>query len=395
MSKFTGLVLQGGGARGAFECGAISRLYANPRFGIHAVAGASIGAINAACLVGGRSREELGVSLGNGSAGESAPDGTAPWAVEELWRRLKIDMSLVPAQLHPWVQKLGNHLCLPRIDYFDLPRWTSCYDTEPMRDLLIELIDFRKLNSSPVKVTLVAVDVESGQLTEFKNWNGQSGLTVDHIMASASLPPEFPMTVIDSRRYWDGGLFDNTPMESVIDALVQADQRRPAPAVLDLPESDDNADLLVYLLQLMPGTGEIPEDLMEVCDRQMQIIFANKSGEDADRVGQINDYVTLVRRLVDGLPTAQAARFREDPLYRKLSHHRVVRIVTIPMQPGGISSGADDFSTVTIDARIAEGDAAAARANAGRQDTGASRPARARLSSGLTNSRRVRRERRN
>ena len=350
MSNLTGLVLQGGGARGAFECGAISRLYRDPDFGIHAVAGASIGAINAACLVGGRSQTELGLS----QVSACPPlDGTAPWAVEELWRRLKMPfMSFVPPMLHELAQKSGNKLCSPRFDLFDIFSWTNTYTTDRMRELLKELINFEKLNASPVRVSLVAVDVRSGKPIDFTNWGDQKGLTVEHIMASASLPPGFPMTEIDHHRYWDGGLFDNTPMESVIDALVEEDTRSPAPPAPKLPENDDESDLLVYLLQLMPGAGEVPEDMYQVCDRQMQIMFANKSQEDSDRVEQINEYVKLVRKLVKALPHSTARQFQAEPL---LAKHHLVNLQPIRMSPGGIFSGADDFSVSTIDARIAEG----------------------------------------
>lgn len=356
MRNSTGLVLQGGGARGAFECGAILRLYTRPGFGIHAVAGASIGAINAACLAGGRTREELGLRSGNGTADHQPADGTTPWALDELWRRLKsYEMPSLPHAAYEWLQTAGNRFCFPRLDYLNLPTWTSCYSTEPMRHLLTELVDFDKLNDSPVKVTLVAVDIQSGELAEFTNWRRGQRLTIDHIMASASLPPGFPMTEIDHHQYWDGGLFDNTPLESVIDALVEPDTRASAPA----GEQEQRSDLDVYLMQLMPSAGGIPRNLVQVPDRMVQIIFANKSREDADRVRQINDCVTLVRDLVKVLPADAAAQFDQDPRYKAISQYRVVNLVTVPMRPGGISSGAGDFSAGTIDARIAEGQDAA------------------------------------
>jgi NTE family protein len=79
-----------------------------------------------------------------------------------------------------------------------------------------------------------ATDVEAGQIEYF--YSGDKGLCLDHIVASGSLPPSFPMTVIGEKTYWDGGLFDNTPLGAVLDRL----------------DTSTGADRTIYVVNLFP-----------------------------------------------------------------------------------------------------------------------------------------------
>ena len=118
---------------------------------------------------------------------------------------------------------------------FSYPDWTSLYDVSPMRETLAEVCDFNQLNDpTHMRIAVTATNVQTGDQVCFANFVGNPdsvyyvtprisrvSLTPDHILASGSLPPGFPMTVIDGVPYWDGGLFDNTPIESMLDLLTE------------------------------------------------------------------------------------------------------------------------------------------------------------------------------
>jgi NTE family protein len=89
-------------------------------------------------------------------------------------------------------------------------------------------------------------------------------LTLDHLLASGSLPPAFPMTAIDDKFYWDGGLFDNTPLGAVLDRL----------------DATTSGDLIIYVVNLFPNKAPVPRTMSQVAERVQNPLFANKSLED-------------------------------------------------------------------------------------------------------------------
>jgi NTE family protein len=139
--------------------------------------------------------------------------------------------------------------------------WTYFYDTQPLRDTLAELVDLERLKQSNAEPLLLisATDVKEGQIEYFDSREG--GLSLDHILASGSLPPAFPMTEIGDQHYWDGGLFDNTPLGAVLDRLDPA----------------EDVERTVYLVNLFPNKGPIPDSLPAVADRMKNLQFANKT----------------------------------------------------------------------------------------------------------------------
>ncbi len=207
------LILQGGGALGAYQAGvyeAIHHAALEPDW----VIGTSIGAINAAIIAG------------------NPPDQRLPH-LTEFWRR----MDEGGAMRAPWMQHLPEEAKLQfnsaSLMGFGLPNFfsarpfsafglgmsvkpdqASIYDTAPLRKTLEELVDFEYLHNSPVRLSVGAVDVESGEMRYFDNHT--ETLTVAHIMASGALPPAFPAVTIDGRFYWDGGIHSNTPLERML-----------------------------------------------------------------------------------------------------------------------------------------------------------------------------------
>jgi NTE family protein len=316
------LVLQGGGALGAYELGAARRLYQDDHFAPDIVAGVSIGAITAVLLA-------------------RPAKGLKPLeALEAFWQKITVSGLFLPPPLRPYASVLGNpNFYLPRLDYFALPSWTNIYDTEPLRHTLAQLVDLDALADPSASPGLLvsATDVEEGQIEYF--YSRDKGLSLDHIIASGSLPPSFPMTMIGNKSYWDGGLFDNTPLGAVLDRMDRA----------------VGVDRTIYVVNLFPNKAPIPRTMAEVTARTQTLQFANKTAEDMKmlhRIDEVADLMQALENLPDGNP------LKDNPAYQavaKRNYVRVPRIISItrPELIGGFDGS--DFSPETISARADEG----------------------------------------
>jgi len=313
------LVLQGGGALGAYELSAARALYEHDNFAPDVIAGVSIGAINAVLLA------------------RPARDLKPLEALEAFWQKITVP-GLVPPPLRQYASVLGNpNFFVPRVDYFSLPTWTSIYDTTPLHDTLAQLVDLDALadeNASP-GLLVNATDVEEGQIKYF--YSRERRLSLEHIVASGSLPPSFPMTVIDGKSYWDGGLFDNTPLGAVLDKLDQA----------------ADVDRTIYVVNLFPNQAPIPRSMLEVTARIQDLLFANKTAEDVrllKRFNEVADLIGALKHLPEGNPLTDSQAYKD---VAKQGYIRVPRIIEItsPEQIGGWA----DFSPETIQQRAAAG----------------------------------------
>jgi NTE family protein len=322
----TALVLQGGGALGAFEFGAARALYENNVV----IAGVSIGAITAVLLA----RPANGKPLD---------------ALAAFWKKVTVPGEWFPPPLRPYASFLGNqHFFTPRLDYFNWPTWTYFYDTEPLRRTLKELIDLDKLQQpggDPV-LLVSATNIEQGQI---KYFDSKQGLSLDHIMASGSLPPAFPMTVIDQQApiskqsCWDGGLFDNTPLGAVLDRL----------------DKTPDADRTIYVVNLFPNKGPIPSNMVGVAERMKNLQFANKTLEDIKLLCRFNQVAELMEML-ESLPEDHPVK--RDKAYKavkKQAYVRVPRIVAITPPEPSAEFGDADFSPEALDKREKQGHAEA------------------------------------
>lgn len=291
-----GLVLQGGGALGAYEYGGIAALLdlideeasKGRAVTLKVVTGVSIGAINAACLVGARDRADARRRLA--ALWDDLIITTPPFLPSEIGR----DLSLFGVQ----------HFYAPRADLLLMPRWTYLYDTRPMLRTLAGRVDFAALNASATTFVVTAVDVESGELKHFANRDvGKTKATTiepHHVLASGSLPPSFPWTDIADggklRRYWDGGVVDNTPLGDAIDAFT----------------AGAGVARLLVIMNLFPTAAKLPATFAEVSDRMNQLRFGNRLRQDKSTADQINELITTIHALAalvpGGLPAELAAK---------------------------------------------------------------------------------------
>ena len=270
------LVLQGGGALGAYHVGVFEALH---EAGIEPdwVIGTSIGAINGAVIAGNR-------------PGDRVP------RLRELWRRFEHESPFPALRYWPGAgEALENFSTLAfGIPHFFSPRmlaWSgpqanvgldaaSYYDTASLRETLASLIDLAVLNAAHPRLTVGAVNVKSGALRYFDSRDGALGL--EEVMASGALPPGFPAIRVDGEAYWDGGLYSNTPLEAVLD---------------DNPRRDS----VIFGVNVWQPIGHEPESLWQVMARQKDIQYASRDDSHIARQKQIHHLRHVIRELSKSL----------------------------------------------------------------------------------------------
>ena len=312
------IVLQGGGALGAYELGVLKRLYEQDGFDPEVVAGVSIGAITAAAVVGARSGDPIKT-------------------LEDMWDEFEVFTSpLVPNSIESLLSTLGNpSFYLPRGDYLQFARWTSFYRTDPLKATINRHLSFERIAESEIRLILTGTDVETGQIETFDN-RDRGPLTIEHVLASSSLPPAFPMTRIDDRQFWDGGLFDNTPLTPVIKAL------------------DPDRDTQLIVVNPFPAKGPVPSNIPEVFSRMVQITLANKMKDNVELTLEVSEYVQLINAIKANVGLAGA--LRELPGFRRLKRYKLLEnIIYVTNTDDEAANGFFDFSGAAIKRRIASG----------------------------------------
>jgi NTE family protein len=146
------------------------------------------------------------------------------------------------------------------------PGALSFYDTSPLRATLERLIDFDLINSDRApRLSLGAVNIRSANFVYFDNTD--RNITVDHVMASAALPPAFPPIEIEGEHFWDGGIVSNTPLSYVLG-------------------EGPKEDTLVFQVDLFGTRGEMPRDLPEVEQRRKDISYSSRTRLNTDNYHQ-------------------------------------------------------------------------------------------------------------
>ncbi len=296
------LVLQGGGALGAYQAGAyegLCEIDVRPDW----VAGISIGAINAAIIAGNAPGDRLG-------------------KLREFWRQVsdgpQTDTFLGASEVRSWVSEanaIGTTLLgspgffTPRIPppFFyppGAPEALSFYDTAPLKATLERLVDFDRINAQEIRLSVGAVNIRTGNFVYFDN--KQQTIGPEHIMASGALPPGFPPIEIDGEAYWDGGLVSNTPLEYVLD-------------------EDTTDNLLILQIDLFNARGPLPKTLAEADERVKDIRYSSRTRHNTNANLKIHQVKLAMRTLLEALP----AELRDDPRTQELESWMVENAVTI------------------------------------------------------------------
>jgi len=316
------LVLQGGGALGAYELGVARVLYRDSAHRPDLIAGVSIGAITAALLARPKNGDPLG-------------------ALEEFWRRVALPADFLLPAFRPYASLFGDPAFFqPRLDLFAFPFWTSLYDTEPLCATLTDLVDLDALADRSVRphLLLTATEIEAGQIRAFDS--AVDSLTLDHIVASGSLPPNFPMTVIGDTAYWDGGLFDNTPFGAVIERM------NPAPGVKDERE--------IIVVNLFPNRGDVPATMADVGQRILNLLFANKTRSDVKLLKRFNGVAALLE-LIESDDRWKDLRATEAYADANRGYITVPNIIEITRGKPADGHSSGDFSPATIAELVRQG----------------------------------------
>ncbi|MBC8057163.1 MAG: patatin-like phospholipase family protein [Rhizobiales bacterium] len=296
------LVLQGGGALGAYQAGvfeSLAKTYREPTW----LAGISIGAINAALI-----------------AGNEAPSRVA--RLREFWETVSsaLPAPLIAANAHAREglnEASASHVMLFGVPGFFKPRFPpaplqprgsleaiSYYDTRPLRETLDRLVDFDRINAGPMRLSVGAVNVRTGNFEYFDST--KQPIDARHVMASGALPPGFAPVEIDGEHYWDGGLVSNTPLQHVLDQPGKA--RR-----------------TVFQVDLFASRGALPATLAEVSEREKDIRFSSRTRMNTTNELDRQVIAQAAKRLIAKLPPG----LRDDPDVRALAQVRCETAVDV------------------------------------------------------------------
>jgi NTE family protein len=290
------LVLQGGGALGAYQAGVFQGLH---EAGIEPdwAAGISIGAINAALIAGnapGQRVERLQAFWDTVTAPPLLPP-TAPLLAQaaeaggEIMRTalgwFEASRALFEGQRGFFVPRLPPPALHARAAADQL----GLYDTAPLKATLERLVDFDRINHrTGMRLTVSAVNVACGNFELFDNrrgrWAGRIG--PEHIMASGALPPGFGSVVIDGEHYWDGGLVSNTPLSAVLD-------------------EEPRRDTLAFQVDLWSATGPLPKNLLDVEERAKDIRYSSRTRAVTQQLQRERHLRRLLREVLERVPASQ------------------------------------------------------------------------------------------
>jgi len=286
------LVLQGGGALGAYQCGVYEGLHAA---GIRPdwFAGTSIGAINAAILAGNAPESRIERLRGFWNR-ISTPAGMPPQPLLE-WQSRWLNALPPSSPLREWANALSALTALWHGQSgFFVPRLpppyaaaagsaaaTSFYSTAPLRRTLEEFVDFDRINDGAERFGVGAVNVRSGNFVYFDN--RETKIRVEHVLASAALPPAFAAVEIDGEFYWDGGVVSNTPLEYVLEAAPRR-------------------DTLALQVDLWSARGTLPRNLADVFERSKDIQYSSRTRSGTDRMAERQRLRLALGRFAAQLP---------------------------------------------------------------------------------------------
>jgi NTE family protein len=297
------LVLQGGGALGAYQAGAYEALAEAGHFPSW-IGGTSIGAINAAIIAGNR-RDQCVSRLRAFWERVSSRLLAWPIATDDTSRRIFNETSSaiaaaggVPGFFEP---RIPPAVVMPQ----GTTAAISVYDTEPLRETLTELVDFDLLNSNSVRLSIGSVEVLTGNMQYFDSTLQTIG--PEHIMASGALPPGFPPIEIGGKPYWDGGLVSNTPLEYVLE------------------RSGPREDMCIFQVDLFSARGNMPKTLFDVAQREKEIRYSSRTRLNTDYFRELQ----TIRRTIRRLRSRVSQELRNDPDWQFLDDVSCSAAITI------------------------------------------------------------------
>jgi NTE family protein len=199
---------------------------------------------------------------------------------------------------------------------------TSWYDTSPLRRTLERLVDFDRINAGPIRLSVGAVNIESGNFAYFDTTTHKIGPA--HIMASGALPPGFPAIEIEGKHYWDGGAVSNTPLQWIL-------------------QYGPRQDTLVFQIDLWNARGALPRDIVDVETRRKEILYSSRTRENVDRFIETQRLRHAVAKICDRLPK-ELCDIPEAETLRRFADNKVYRIVHLIYRSCGYEGFAKDYA---------------------------------------------------
>jgi NTE family protein len=315
------LLLQGGGALGAYQAGVYEAL-AEANLHPDWVAGISIGGINSA-IIAGNPREHRVARL------------------REFWELLARSPLGFDSNLGSWLGGAGGSRDLANtmsagiaalfgVYGFYVPRFPGLqpagtrdaayiYDTALLKATLERLIDFDLINSpaNDIRLSLGTVNVGTGRQVYFDVT--EEVIRPEHVMASGALPAAFPAIEIDGEHYWDGGVVSNTPLEWL------ARHRLP--------------DMLAFQVDLWTPSGAFPNTLPEVITRLKEIMNSSRTTYYSSFFEELNRVYSTLARYLEQVPE-EFKRSDEAAYLTSVARRRLYHLVNLVYRPQHGAEGA-------------------------------------------------------
>ena len=313
------LVLQGGGALGAYQAGVYQALHEagmEPDW----VCGVSIGAINSAIIAGNppeRRLERLHTFWDRITARKVwhyTPDGDVYRKARNLTSSFMTSALgqpgfFKPHDMNPWLSPVGARTA------------TSYYDTAPLRETLLELVDFDRINSREMHFAVGAVNVLTGNFLYFDN--NKEIIEPEHVMASGALPPALPMVRIGTDHFWDGGIVSNTPLQHLLD-------------------QEDRKNSLVFQVDLFSARGVLPRDIQEVMSRHKDIVYSSRTRHNTDVYKRMNNLKAALYKALQKIPEQDLTN-EERATRETLAHLPGITILQLIYQQTAYEGDSKDY----------------------------------------------------
>ncbi|WBO21915.1 patatin-like phospholipase family protein [Sphingomonas abietis] len=313
------LVLQGGGALGSFQGGIAEALH-DASIPIDWVAGISIGAVNAALIAGNPPERRVERLKAFWATVTSAlPSFPFPFATDQMrellneWSATAVATAGVPGFFSPraWPPMMAVPGTIEALSF---------YDTTPLVETLNALVDWDLLNDGPIRLSVGAVEIESGNFYFFDTTKER--IDHRHIMASGALPPGLPPVEIDGKWWWDGGVVSNTPLSHVLDNQTE--------------------DMLIFQVDLFSSKGVMPRTIMDVAARAKEIQYSSRTRAISDQAMRTRKRREVAARVLAKLPP----EWHDDPDVKELTaiaHENAVALVQLIYRATDWEGGSRDY----------------------------------------------------
>jgi NTE family protein len=312
------LVLQGGGALGAYQAGVYQALH-EANIEPDWVCGVSIGAINSAIIAGNPPDRRLEMlhtfwdRITDRKIWHYTPDG-------DVYRKAR---NLVSSFMTTTLGQPGffkPHATNPWLSATGAKTATSYYDSEPLRETLLELVDFDRINDKKIRFAVGAVNILSGNFIYFDNAHDE--IMPEHIMASGALPPALPMVKVGTDHFWDGGIVSNTPLQHLLD-------------------QEDDLNSLVFQVDLFSARGALPRDIQDVMARHKDIMYSSRTRYNTDVYRRTHNLKVRLYKALAKIPDDQLSD-EERKLKAEISNLPEIAILQLIYQQKAYEGDAKD-----------------------------------------------------